>query len=72
MLSQHLTRDSMVSTEIWNCCKKMSLTTVIGYNGAYLEDGNVSDGVQPTAKNPGDVEKLWKLSEELVGEKFLH
>jgi NAD(P)-dependent dehydrogenase (short-subunit alcohol dehydrogenase family) len=40
------------------------------YNGAYLTDGNLSDDVQPTAKNPGDAEKLWKLSEKLVGETF--
>ncbi|ORY12712.1 WW domain-containing oxidoreductase [Clohesyomyces aquaticus] len=40
------------------------------YNGAYLENGNISNDVRPTAANPGDVEKLWKLSEELVGQKF--
>jgi NAD(P)-dependent dehydrogenase (short-subunit alcohol dehydrogenase family) len=41
-----------------------------GYNGVYLENGNLSDDLQPTAKGPGDAERLWKLSEELVGEKF--
>ena len=40
------------------------------FNGGYLEDTNISDKVRPTAKNPEDVEKLWKLSEELVGQKF--
>ncbi|KAJ4365893.1 hypothetical protein N0V83_008515 [Neocucurbitaria cava] len=39
-------------------------------NGVYLENGNLSDDVQETAKNPDDVEKLWKLSEELVGQPF--
>ncbi|KAF2134172.1 retinol dehydrogenase 13 [Dothidotthia symphoricarpi CBS 119687] len=40
------------------------------YNGVYLEDGNLSDDVQPTATPPGDEEKLWKLSEKLVGQTF--
>jgi NAD(P)-dependent dehydrogenase (short-subunit alcohol dehydrogenase family) len=41
-----------------------------GYNGVYLENGNLSDDLQPTATRPGDAEKLWKLSEKLVGETF--
>ncbi len=40
------------------------------FNGAYLENGNLSDDVQPTARNPEDPEKLWKLSEKLVGQTF--
>jgi hypothetical protein len=28
--------------------------------------------VQPTAKNPEDPEKLWKLSEKLVREEFVY
>ena len=40
------------------------------FNGAYLEDGNLSDLLWQTAKKPEDVEKLWKLSEKLVGETF--
>jgi hypothetical protein len=40
-----------------------------GYNGAYLEDASLSE-VEKTAKDPEDVERLWKLSEELVGETF--
>jgi len=43
-----------------------------GYNGVYLENGNVSDDVQATATRQGDDERLWKLSEELVGEKFAY
>jgi NAD(P)-dependent dehydrogenase (short-subunit alcohol dehydrogenase family) len=41
-----------------------------GYNGAYLEDGNLSNDLQPTVKGAGDAEKLWELSERLVGETF--
>jgi NAD(P)-dependent dehydrogenase (short-subunit alcohol dehydrogenase family) len=41
-----------------------------GYNGAYLENGNVSYDLQPTVKGEGDAERLWKLSEKLVEEKF--
>jgi NAD(P)-dependent dehydrogenase (short-subunit alcohol dehydrogenase family) len=40
------------------------------YNGAYLENGNLSDDLQPTVKGEGDAEKLWTLSEKLVGQKF--
>jgi NAD(P)-dependent dehydrogenase (short-subunit alcohol dehydrogenase family) len=40
------------------------------FNGAYLEDGNLTDNIYPVAKNPEDVEKLWKLSEKLVGQEF--
>jgi NAD(P)-dependent dehydrogenase (short-subunit alcohol dehydrogenase family) len=41
-----------------------------GYNGAYLADGNVSSEMQPTVTREGDVERLWELSEKLVGERF--
>jgi NAD(P)-dependent dehydrogenase (short-subunit alcohol dehydrogenase family) len=41
------------------------------YNGAYMADGNLAeDTLQPTAKKEGDAEKLWQLSEKLVGERF--
>lgn len=41
-----------------------------GYNGVYLENGNLSQNEQQTVKGEGDAERLWGLSEELVGEKF--
>ncbi|PVI06930.1 short-chain dehydrogenase/ reductase [Periconia macrospinosa] len=40
------------------------------FNGAYLEDANLTDDIYPTVKNPEDVEKLWKLSEQIVGKTF--
>jgi NAD(P)-dependent dehydrogenase (short-subunit alcohol dehydrogenase family) len=41
------------------------------FNGAYLAEGKVcQEGVQRVARGEGDAERLWKLSEELVGEKF--
>jgi hypothetical protein len=46
-------------------------TRLDGFNGAYLENANLSD-VEETAKKEEDVEKLWKLSEELVGETFAY
>lgn len=46
------------------------LTPKTAHNGVYLENGNLSDDLQPTATNPADVEKLWKLSEKLVGQEF--
>ncbi|KAF2622359.1 NAD(P)-binding protein [Macroventuria anomochaeta] len=39
-----------------------TLTRVTDYNGVYLENGNLS----------ADVEKLWKLSEKLVGQEFAY
>lgn len=45
-------------------------TRLEAYNGVYLEDGNLSDDVQPTARGEGIEERLWELSEQLVGEKF--
>ncbi|KAL1644889.1 hypothetical protein SLS61_008570 [Didymella pomorum] len=42
------------------------------YNGIYLENGNLSDDLQPTATHPADAEKLWKLSEKLVGQEFAY
>ncbi|KAF1352767.1 NAD(P)-binding protein, partial [Lizonia empirigonia] len=44
----------------------------VEYNGVYLEDGNLSDNLLSTATNPADVEKLWKLSEKLVGQEFAY
>ncbi|KAH6676943.1 WW domain-containing oxidoreductase [Plectosphaerella plurivora] len=45
-----------------------------GNNGAYLIDGHVADPlvdtVKPWATSAVEAERLWKLSEELVGEKF--
>ncbi|KAF2851266.1 NAD(P)-binding protein [Plenodomus tracheiphilus IPT5] len=38
-------------------------------NGAYLDDGHVAEP-EATASNPADVERLWKLSEKLVGQTF--
>jgi NAD(P)-dependent dehydrogenase (short-subunit alcohol dehydrogenase family) len=40
------------------------------YNGAYLENGNISDHARPTVSDPDDVDKLWKLSERLVATEF--
>jgi NAD(P)-dependent dehydrogenase (short-subunit alcohol dehydrogenase family) len=43
------------------------------YNGSYLADGNVADDkLQPTATKQGDAEKLWLMSEKLVGETFAY
>ncbi|KAK3984565.1 hypothetical protein QBC44DRAFT_336787 [Cladorrhinum sp. PSN332] len=42
------------------------------HNGAYLEDAHVSQPHKLWASNEGDAEKLWKLSEELVGQEFAY
>jgi hypothetical protein len=45
---------------------------VLGNNGVYLEDNRVfqPEEVHSWGRDDVDAEKLWKLSEELVGEKF--
>lgn len=41
------------------------------WNGAYMEDGNVhEEKLRATAGKLEDVDRLWKLSEGLVGQKF--
>jgi NAD(P)-dependent dehydrogenase (short-subunit alcohol dehydrogenase family) len=40
-----------------------------GY-GSYLKDCQISHGAHPRAKSSEEAEKLWKLSEELVNQKF--
>ncbi|KAG9193995.1 hypothetical protein G6011_04030 [Alternaria panax] len=41
-------------------------------NGKYLVDGKIAryELVSPWARNSFDAERLWKMSEEMVGEKF--
>lgn len=41
-------------------------------NGNYLLNGQIAswDDVSPWARNSYDAERLWKLSEDLVGEKY--
>ncbi|KAI1495951.1 NAD(P)-binding protein [Biscogniauxia marginata] len=47
-----------------------------GHNGAYLQDSQVADPwvhtVKPWATSPVEAERLWKLSEELVGQSFAY
>ncbi|KAI1338000.1 NAD(P)-binding protein [Xylariaceae sp. FL0016] len=38
--------------------------------GAFLEDCQITHNAQPSAVSSADAERLWKLSEELVKEKF--
>ena len=38
--------------------------------GAYLEDCRVSETFSPYAKNPESAQRLWAMSEEMVGEPF--
>ena len=39
------------------------------HNGAYLDHGDLAEP-EPQARKLEDAEKLWKLSEKLVGETF--
>jgi NAD(P)-dependent dehydrogenase (short-subunit alcohol dehydrogenase family) len=63
----------------WKSIPQGASTTVIAAfdpsiaerSGAYLNDGKVDDeAVKAYAIDEGNAEKLWALSEKLVGEKF--
>ena len=53
------------------------LATDLGteHNGVYLQDAHIADPwtetVKPWGTSPIEAERLWKLSEKLVGEVFL-
>lgn len=42
------------------------------HNGAYLVDSQIwpVEKVRPWARDPVEADMLWKLSEEIVGQKF--
>ncbi|EKG17510.1 hypothetical protein MPH_05247 [Macrophomina phaseolina MS6] len=42
------------------------------HNGAFLRDAHLAEpyGIRPWARDPVEAERLWKVSEEMVGEKF--
>jgi len=45
--------------------------SIVDKNGSYLADCQVAnDQAKPFALDKGNAEKLWKLSEELVGQAF--
>jgi hypothetical protein len=48
------------------------LTFRIDHNGAYLMDAGLApdDEPKPYAYDKGIAERLWKLAEEIVGQKF--
>lgn len=63
----------------WKTLEQGASTTIVaafdpsieGSSGAYLNDGRIDDGaVKAYAFDKENAERLWKLSEELVGEKF--
>ena len=47
------------------------LTSHPDHNGAYCQDGQIApEQAKPYAVDKAEAEKLWKLSEEIVGQKF--
>ncbi|KAK2772273.1 short-chain dehydrogenase/reductase family [Colletotrichum kahawae] len=67
---QHKSADEIIATHVY-----AAFADDIGdFNGAYLNDCRVADQtkeeVWPWAKDPIDAERLWSLSEKLVGEEF--
>ncbi|KAF8886636.1 hypothetical protein CPB84DRAFT_1816715 [Gymnopilus junonius] len=62
-----------------NAVDNVDLATLpdrLPHNGAYLLDCRIADPltdmIKPWATSPFEAEKLWRLSEELVGQKFLY
>ena len=55
---------------------RSKLTVSPGYNGHYLQDGRIADPyvetIKPYAHDPVEANKLWKLSEKLVGQEFAY
>lgn len=53
---------------------RIVLTTSVAHNGAHIEECHVADpwigAVKPWATSPIEAERLWKLSEKLVGQEF--
>jgi hypothetical protein len=57
-----------------NESEKIILISKLGYNGEYLQDSRISDPYKDTVKSWAvskvEADRLWKLSEKLVGQEF--
>ena len=53
---------------------KCWLTLATEYNGRYLEDSEVTpkEKIRAWARDEIEAERLWKLSEEIVGQGFAY
>lgn len=62
--------------EVKEIKRKKLLTHALGNNGAYLLESRLadpySDTVKPWATSKVEAERLWKLSEKLVGQEFAY
>lgn len=54
----------------YNSARELSLTSSADQSGAYLADCQVEDTPEEWMRDPEGPEKLWKLSERLVGQEF--
>lgn len=58
----------------YSCHTFITLTTILCVvnNGSFLQDSHVTplEDMYPLGRDPIDAEKLWALSEKIVGEKF--
>ena len=54
--------------------KKSLLIVLLGNNGAFLENCKPSETKEewPWARGRENVDRLWALSEEMIGEKFVY
>lgn len=51
--------------------RRLKIAFLTVHNGSYLDDCAVrNEAAESCALDPSDAEKLWSLSEELVGPKF--
>lgn len=64
----------MVSVKYIFCNRPKSDLDCLAHNGTYLFDCHAADPwtetVKPWATSPVEAERLWKLSERLVGQEF--
>ncbi|KAL2753165.1 hypothetical protein ACRALDRAFT_2021589 [Sodiomyces alcalophilus JCM 7366] len=65
-----VTPDEGTATHVYACFDP----AIAANNGSYLEDCQLvdpwTDRVKPWATSPSEAERLWKLSEQLVGQEF--
>ena len=60
------TVEAGAATQVWAA----TATELDGTGGIYLEDAEISPNVEPYALDPASAQRLWSMSEQLVGESF--
>lgn len=56
--------------DLEGCSFGTNFLDYVEHNGAALQACAIDTGLAPHSKNPESAEKLWTLSEKLVGQEF--